>query len=170
MCVERLIFNRPTMPSNNTEIPSLLAETVRSCSCNRDEGLARGQCGLRVNPRIPRVYHGSTQVSRLALSAECRETTTSPTPGTANLRRAIKSSTSLTPIKRGDRDTNRYAAGQVERDSVSTDARLDLPDSFEKKKKKILSSSYFIIKFLFYGLRKDKKKLVFLSFRNIVKF
>lgn len=82
------------------QLSKLLAETVRSC--NRDEGFARGQCGLRVNPGIPRVYRGP-RVSRLALSTECRETTTSPTPGTANLRRAIKSRTShpLIPSDKG---------------------------------------------------------------------
>lgn len=95
-------------------------------SRDHDEGFARGQCGLRVNPEIPRVYRGfGPRVSRLALSTGCRETTTSPTPGTANLRRAIKSRTSLTPssplpikeCKPRDttsraRDTNRYAVGQ----------------------------------------------------------
>lgn len=109
-------------------------------SRDHDERFARGQCGLRVNPEIPRVYRGfGPRVSRLALSTGCRETTTSPTPGTANLRRAIKSRTSLTPSspppikERKPRDTNVESKGYesirgraVERDGVSSDgAGLD---------------------------------------------
>lgn len=142
-------------------------------SRDHDERFARGQCGLRVNPEIPRVYRGfGPRVSRLALSTGCRETTTSPTPGTANLRRAIKSRTSLTPSspppikERKPRDTNVESKGYesirgraVERDGVSSDgAGLDRFCSsnlrFREEKIFIRICIYLILIFTF--LKRDK--------------
>lgn len=140
----------------------LLSTTVRSfvlASTMKD--LLEDNAGYVLIPgyRVFIMSSPSISVSWLALSGENHETTTSPTPGIANLRRTIKSRTSPfgpivveTATRRRARSANRYLwlhGETVVRDRIWSDAykimarmliRLRFPPLFFSK-----FSKYFIL-------------------------